>query len=270
VIDGRQLQSGDKYTVTIGMRLYSGEKDMIFKKAVNLRDKLEVEGQDFKVVGKMAKVGNPEDDSQIYIPLDTLIDLYGGEKEYGMIYAQVSDASQAEQIAEDIKKDLRRSRDVEEGQEDFSVQTTTQFLEAFSTILNIVQAVLIGLAAISITVGGVGIMNTMYTSVLERTKEIGVMKAIGARKRDMTTIFLVEAGMLGLLGGIVGTAVGIFLSKIVEFVAFSAGYSILKIEFSPWIIIGSILFSFAVGAISGVLPALRAAKLSPVEALRYE
>jgi len=110
----------------------------------------------------------------------------------------------------------------------------------------------------------------MYTSVLERTREIGIMKAIGAKRRDIVVIFLIEAGVLGLLGGIIGTAIGIFLSKIVEFAAFSMGYSILKIQFSPWIIVGSVAFSFIVGAIAGVLPALRAAKLSPVEALRYE
>jgi len=270
VIDGRQLQKEDKYSVTIGTRLYSGKKDMLFEKAVSIRDKMEIEGQEFKVVGQMTEAGNPEDDSQIYIPLDTFIELFGGKKEYGMIYTDVSDPAKVEEIASNLKKDLRKSRDVKEGEEDFTVQTMSQILDSFSVILNVVQAVLIGLAAISITVGGVGIMNTMYTSVLERTREIGIMKAIGAKNADIILLFLIEAGVLGLLGGIIGTAIGLGMSKSIEFAAFYFGYSFFKVQISMFLIIGSVLFSFIVGSIAGILPALRAAKLSPVEALRYE
>lgn len=219
---------------------------------------------------KWGKIGNPQDDSQVYIPIDTYMDIIGGKRDYGFIMAQVSNSAEVDSIAESLKKDLRKERDVKKGEEDFTVQTTQQAIDSFSTILNVVQAVLIGLATISLLVGGVGIMNTMYTSVMERTREIGIMKAIGAKNSSIVTIFLIEAGVLGLVGGAIGTAIGVTAGKLVEFVASSAGYSILKISFSPGLIAFSILFSFIVGAIAGILPAIRASRLKPVEALRYE
>ncbi len=267
VSDGRSLGSNDKFSVLIGSRFY--EPDLVFDSAVNLRDRLIIEGKDFSVVGEMGKIGNPQDDSQLYIPLDTFTALFN-EKGYGIIYAQVSDDTRIGETADRIKKELRKERDVKKGQEDFSVETFAQLLDSVSTILNIVQAVLIGLATISLVVGGVGIMNTMFTSILERTREIGIMKAVGAKNSSIVTLFLLESGAMGLAGGIIGTAVGILIGKIVEFAAFQLGYSIFKISFSPGLIIFSILFSFTVGAIAGVLPAIRASKLRPVEALRYE
>jgi len=119
-------------------------------------------------------------------------------------------------------------------------------------------------------VGGVGIMNTMYTSVLERTQEIGVMKAIGAKNRDILTIFLIESGFLGLMGGMVGVLMGIGIGKAIEFGAAQAGLAILKVYFPWYLIVGSLLFSFLIGAFSGLAPARQAAKLKPVDALRYE
>ncbi|MBU2523406.1 MAG: ABC transporter permease [Nanoarchaeota archaeon] len=267
VVDGRNLEEGDKYVAIVGYYLY---EENFYEKPVEIRDKIIIEGTEFKVVGHMGKIGSPQDDSQVYIPIDTYLDLMGGKRDYGFVIAQVSDASRVDEIAERVRKELRKERDVEKGEEDFTVQTTQQAINSFSKILNIVQAVLIGLATISLVVGGVGIMNTMYTSVMERTREIGIMKAIGAKNSSIITIFLIEAGVLGLVGGAIGTTLGVIAGKFVEFIAASAGYSILKIKFSASLIIFSILFSFTVGAISGILPAIRAARLKPVEALRYE
>jgi putative ABC transport system permease protein len=130
--------------------------------------------------------------------------------------------------------------------------------------------VLISIAGISLLVGGVNITNTMYTSVLERTNEIGIMKAIGARNRDVFLIFLIESGILGVVGGIIGIGLGIGLSKIVAFGAAAGGYSIITAIF-PWYLTGGALaFSFIVGAAAGTLPAIQASKLKPVDALRYE
>ncbi|MCK4589887.1 MAG: ABC transporter permease, partial [Nanoarchaeota archaeon] len=123
---------------------------------------------------------------------------------------------------------------------------------------------------ISLLVGGVGIMNTMYTSVLERTNEIGVMKAIGAQNKDILAIFLFESGFLGLMGGIIGVLIGVGIGKLVEFGAAMQGLDILKASFPWYLIVGALLFSFLVGAISGVAPARQASKMKPVEALRYE
>jgi len=135
----------------------------------------------------------------------------------------------------------------------------------------VVEAMIVGIAAISLLVGGVGIMNTMYTSVLERTREIGIMKAIGARNGDILAIFLIESGMLGAVGGIVGILIGMGLGKATEIIAQQAmGSELLKAQFTPELIIGALMFSFVIGAVSGALPARNAASLKPVDALRYE
>ena len=123
---------------------------------------------------------------------------------------------------------------------------------------------------ISLLVGAVGIMNSMFTSVLERTRDIGLMKAVGARNSDIATIFLAEAGIMGSIGGGIGIIIGTALAFAVGFAAKAFGFPLLKIQVDPVIVIVALLFSFLVGALSGILPALQAAKLKPVDALRYE
>ena len=133
------------------------------------------------------------------------------------------------------------------------------------------QAVIVGIAGISLLVGGVGIMNTMYTAVLERRKEIGIMKAVGARNWDISLIFLIESGLLGIVGGVIGILLGMGLSKGVELaVRPYLGESMLMAAFPLWLLFGALAFSFIVGAASGVLPARQAAGLKPVDTLRYE
>ncbi|MBT5924722.1 FtsX-like permease family protein, partial [Candidatus Woesearchaeota archaeon] len=174
-------------------------------------------------------------------------------------------------IAEEIKKDLRKKRDVDEGEEDFVVETPEQLAATFAIILDIVQIVLIGIAGISLFVGGVGIMNTMYTSVLERTKEIGVMKALGAKNSHVMALFLVESGIYGFGGGLIGAIIGIGFAKLVEAIFLIAvGPAFLLIEIDWILVLGTLLFSFIVGCLSGIAPARRASKLHPVDSLRYE
>jgi putative ABC transport system permease protein len=130
---------------------------------------------------------------------------------------------------------------------------------------------LVGIAAISLLVGGIGIMNTMYTSVLERTKEIGTMKAVGAKNSDILLIFLFESGLIGLIGGIIGTLLGLGISKTVEFIAITSLHTTLLQAAVPFYLVGGCLsFAFLIGALSGTIPALMASKLKPVDALRYE
>jgi putative ABC transport system permease protein len=183
---------------------------------------------------------------------------------------QVKKGFDPDKVAGDIKKYLRKSRGQKEGEEDFTVQTSEQLAESFSTVFTIVQVVLIGLASISLLVGGIGIMNTMFTSVLERTREIGVMKAIGARNSDIMKIFLIEAGLLCTIGGGIGIILGIGISKLIQYVAAQAGMGIIQAYFPWYLIVGALAFSFLVGTLSGIFPARRAAKLKPVDALRYE
>lgn len=137
-------------------------------------------------------------------------------------------------------------------------------------IIGMIQAVVFGLASIAILVGGIGIMNTMYTSVRERIREIGVMKAVGAQNRTIRLIFLFEAGIVGLIGGIGGVVLGIGLAKGVELYFQIHPVFLLKASASPWLILFGLFFSFAIGCLSGYLPARSAAKLNPVDALRYE
>jgi putative ABC transport system permease protein len=135
--------------------------------------------------------------------------------------------------------------------------------------LDIINAIIAGIAGISLFVGGVGIANTMYTSVLERRKEIGVMKAIGAKNRDVLWIFLIESALLGLAGGIIGAIIGLSLAFGISSAANAAlGTVLLKVQISWPLLAGALAFSLIIGIVSGVLPARQASKLKPVEALR--
>jgi len=143
-----------------------------------------------------------------------------------------------------------------------------QRLYNINNILNVVQIVLIGIAGISLFVGGIGIMNTMYTSVLQRRKEIGIMKSIGATNAAILMIFLFESGVLGIIGGVIGVIFGLMLSKGVELAASLAGVDLLKVYVSIPLVVSALIFSFLIGALSGFMPAKQASNLQPVDALR--
>lgn len=262
---GRTLRSVDRGSTVIGSDVAANT----FGKRVGVRSKLEFEGEEFRVVGVMEPTGDPGTDQSLLVPLDTLADIYG-EETYEYIFARVQDGFETAEVAENIQRELRQERGLDEGEEDFSVSTTQDLLSSFQNILGIVQAIVVGIASISLLVGGVGIMNTMYTAVTERTREIGVMKAVGAEDRQVLVLFMLESGMIGLLGGAMGALLGIGISQ--GFVAVARQYSAIPLEASidPFLISGALLFAFLVGTISGTLPARNAAKLDPVDALRYE
>ncbi len=266
--EGRDLKEGDNYKAVIGIMLYEGD---VFDSKVKLRDTIVIEGQDFKVVGVIGRIGNPQDDSQILIPLDTAKEILNEPDAYTALMVQAKKGEDPTFIADKIKKELRDDRDVEEGEEDFTVQTFEEIMEAFGTIFGIVSGVLIGIAAISLLVGGIGIMNTMYTAVLQRTQEIGVMKAVGAKNSDILRLFLIESGMYGLIGGAIGIGIGAGFAKLVAFIgAQYVGEALLQANLTAPLLLGALAFSFVVGALSGIAPAYRASKLKPVDALRYE
>ena len=262
---GRLLKKGDKYKVMIG---HDYAEDA-FDKPLQLRDTVIIENNEFKVVGILKKSGNPQQDSTLVIPEDAFREIIGVEEAFDLIPAQVSAGEDISIITERVKKALRKHRNVDEGKEDFTVETPENILATLNAVLLVVQGVLVGIAAISLVVGGVGIMNTMYTAVLERTREIGIMKATGARNRQILFLFLVESGMLGMFGGIIGVSLGFAISKTVEYIAFKIYESyLIQASFSPWLLGGALLFAFFVGALSGVFPAKQAAGLQPVDALR--
>jgi len=263
---GRMIQSGERSKVTFGNNYLTQD---YFGKELKVGSKVLINGETFEVVGFLEKMSNPQFNDLILMNEEVMIDLLDIGIEVDIIVLKIKDIEQIDRIVEDINKALRKSRDVEEGKEDFTVETPDQVIEAFNTIFNAVQSVIIGVAAISLIVGGVGIANTMFTSVLERRREIGVLKAIGARNGTILTMFLLESGMLGLTGGLIGIFLGFVLAKIVEILGGQFfGEGVLIAQFSPGLLIGSLLFSFFVGAISGLIPARQASLLQPVEALR--
>ncbi len=265
--EGRWIKPGDKYKVVVG---YNHGYGNIWKREIELGDRLMIEGQEFKVVGIVKKIGNQYDDGTVYIPREVMKDLLETKNELGYIMAKTSEGNVPEDVAETIERKLRNFRDEKEGQETFEVQTSEQLLQSFQNIFGVVQAVLVGIAAISLIVGGVGIMNTMYTAVIERTKEIGTMKAVGAKNSDILQIFLFESGLLGLVGGAIGIGIGIGLAKGVEYALSAGGFSLLQAHISLSLVLGALAFSFAIGTLSGILPAMQASKLKPADALRYE
>lgn len=268
ILEGRNLKDGDRNKVVVG---YNHAYGNIWEKDVEIGSSIEIEGEEFKVIGISKKVGNPYDDAALYVTKDILKEILNVEDEESQILARTDAGHDPEDVAEDIKRKLRRVRGEEEKQETFNVQTSEQLLNTFQSIFAVVQAVFVGIAAISLVVGGIGIMNTMYTAVLERTKEIGTMKAVGARNSDIMLIFLIESGLLGLVGGIIGVLLGVGIGKGVEYIAgVYLGTPLLQAAFGWQLILGALAFSFIVGSLSGALPARQASRMKPVDALRYE
>jgi putative ABC transport system permease protein len=265
--EGRFLEKEDLGRVLVG----SGYKGNFFKKPVRVGDKITINGKDFKVVGVLQSVGSPTYDNLIYMSEPDFRDLFNIPSRIDEIIVQVKPGTDLEKVANDTKKKLENYRGVTDKTVDFTISTPEELIGSVSTILNIITAFLLGVAGISLLVGGIGIANTMYTSVLERTKEIGTMKAIGAKNSDILLIFVIESGMLGLIGGVIGIILGYGIGKLVEIIAVQAlGTNLLRIA-TPWyLIVGCLLFAFLIGAFSGFFPARQASKIKPADTLRYE
>lgn len=258
---GRMIRDKDKFSAIIGYRV---AKDM-FDKELKVGNKIEIAKKEFKIIGIVEEIGNAQDDNQINIPIEAAREVFNEPDHVDTIIVQVKSETNIPLLQKKIERDLERKR----GDTNFQVLTAAQIVEQINQILGIVQVVLVGIATISLIVGAIGILNSMYTSVLERTKDIGIMKAIGARNSDIMKIFLIESGLMGLVGGFFGTALGTVIALIVEKIAKQSGFLlIMKIEF-PLLIFG-LFFAFFIGMISGALPAYQASKLKPVDALRYE
>jgi putative ABC transport system permease protein len=264
---GRLLRPNEKNKAVLGYNYLL--KNKIFKKSYDINDEIDVDGNKLKVIGFLEKVGNPQDDSQIYITNDFFKELYPDKESYAMIIAKV-DKNNINQIVEKIKKNLRSERNQDEGEEDFFVQSFEEMIESYTQALNVVVGFVILIALISVLVSAVNTANTMITSVLERYKEIGVLKSIGARNSEVFKLFLFESSVLGLIAGIIGVTLGFILSYIGKVILANLGWSFLSPAYSIQLFVGCILFAVVTGAISGVIPAIRASKINPVKALRYE
>jgi len=267
VEDGRMLKDGDRGRVLLGYQ-YGYENFM--GKPVRLGDKIELNGREFEVVGILETVGNSQDDRQIYMTIDDFKELFNSGDRVDFIIAQIKEGENITRVVDKAERALRRERGVTEDTQDFEISTPEQLIETFGIVLNILMAFLIGIGSISIIVGGIGIANTMFTSVLERRKEIGTMKAVGAKNEDILTIFIIESGILGLIGGFLGLIFGIIAAKIIEYYAQLYVGSIIKASMSPYLIVGCLLFGFVIGTVSGFFPSRQASNLKPADALRYE
>ncbi|MDP3918376.1 MAG: ABC transporter permease [Nanoarchaeota archaeon] len=259
--EGSWFGQGESGGIVIGPNLQE-----LFDKDIYLKNSLEINGEKFKVVGILESVGSNDVDQVIYMSMDDIRDLLDKDDEVNAIFAAVEEGNSLEDVARRMEKDLEKKR----GDDNFNVFTPDNILNQLGSILGIVQFILGGIAGISLLVGGIGIMNSMYTSVLERTKQIGLMKAVGASQTDILSIFMIEAGIIGLVGGTIGIIVGYVFAFSVQGVAYLLGFSYLKISLL-WNIIGfSLAFAFIVGMLSGLYPAYKASQLKPVDALRYE
>jgi putative ABC transport system permease protein len=265
---GRRLKEGDNDKVVLGYNYQFDDK--IFRRGLDLGDKVEINGKQFEIVGFYEEVGNPQDDAQIYFTEDVMKDLYqkGDKFSTGIIFAE--EGVNVDLLADKIEDKLRKRRGQKEGEEDFFVQTFADLLEIYGNVLSVLNGILLLIALISLVVAAVNIMNTMYTAVLERTKEIGVMKAVGAPNSNILLIFVVESGLLGMVGGVLGVTFGYLFAKAGGYAVTAAGYGFLSPVFPWYLTAGCLAFAFFVGAVAGLLPAYQASQLKPVDALRYE
>jgi len=263
---GNLLDGGDYGKVLLGYNFFANKVGL--DREVDVGKIVKIQDENFKVVGITKKKGSFLLDNIVFMAEKDIEDLFETNGYVDIIAAKVKDKDLMDKTKEDIEDLLRKRRDVKKGEEDFEVSTPEATLATVNSILLGIQIFVILIAFISIAVGSIGIINTMTTSVLERSKEIGIMKAIGAKNSDIFLQFFFEAGLLGLIGGVIGILIGMGLGILgTNIINDYLGATVApQINFA---LVGlSLLGSFLIGSIAGVIPALRAANQNPVEVLR--
>ena len=264
--EGRHLMVSDTYSVVIGSSIVTNT----FSDGIPLNSKVTIEGTSFKVVGILE-----DGTSGVYIPIDAARDVLEdvGEDDYDSISVKIEDVDIANETVNLIEEKLMLSRGIlYEDDIDFTVTNPSAMQETMQETMSSMTLFLSAIAAISLLVGAIGIANTMFTSVLEKTKEIGIMKAIGAKNLDVMLIFLFNAGLIGFVGGLGGLVVGIFGSGLVGSMGSDGGMMRMmgSTSITPGLLIGALTFSVIIGMVAGAIPAWNASKMKPVDALRYE
>jgi len=221
----------------------------------------------FRVVGVMEPMGQlfgQDLDNYVIVPYKTVGKLFG-ERLTTRLAVKAVGSEEIDGAMEQVTRVLRSRRGLRSGEDNnFEIITQDQLVEMYENLTNVTWVVMIGISAIALVVGGVGIMNIMMVSVTERTREIGIRKAVGARSRDVLTQFLVEAAVLSALGGLLGLTAAAGLAALVSSV------TPMPASIEPWSVFLALGVSTAVGVFFGFYPASKAAKLDPIVALRYE
>ncbi len=264
LIDGNWPESDGTREVVLGYRVAF----KLFKTSPRVGDDIIIKGRRFKVAGIFSEVGLQKEDNQIWMSNKDFQALTSQRGTASSAAVKLEKGANANLVAQEIKFALSQQEVVR----DFSVLTPEKANQIVGNVLSIIELVLVAIALVSLVVGAVGIMNTMYTSVLERTKQIGIMKAIGASSEAVLSLFLIESGLIGLVGGILGIIFGITVAYIIGLAASNFGvrglFSFTSLDFFGFFVI--LVITFITGIISGILPARQAARMEPAEALRYE
>lgn len=254
--------------------LGSEVKKQLFGDSIAVGERIRIKGQSFRVIGVLPKTGQVSFfnfDEMAIVPYTSAQHYIFGIRYLHRLIIEVDEDQFLNQTVRDTEITLRDSHDIDEpSKDDFHVHTSESIAQSFSNITDILTLFLASIAAISLVVGGIGIMNIMLVAVTERTREIGLRKAIGATNRDIMTQFLLEAVMLTIIGGAAGVFMGSALSFLTAFIL-STFVGLQWVFNFPWSAAGmGILVSASVGLVFGLYPAKQAAKKSPIEALRYE
>lgn len=267
---GRFIEDNDNRLLNRVCVLGRNVYEELFENAYPIGQMIKIRGINFEVVGVLEEKGqtgwfNPDD--QIIIPILTFQRRVFGTTHLRFITVSVADENNMSQVSDEISNILRiRHRLKPEDEDDFTIRNQSEMLETMEGITKTFTYLLGGVAAVSLIVGGIGIMNIMLVSVTERTREIGIRKALGAKKRDILIQFIIESITMSLSGGIIGVIFGIFFSRYIPILTNN--------QFTTYVTTPSVIlsfsFAFAIGLFFGIYPAAKAAKLNPIEALRYE
>ncbi|OGO70323.1 MAG: hypothetical protein A2Z49_00060 [Chloroflexi bacterium RBG_19FT_COMBO_56_12] len=276
--DGVFISADDQKARSLVVVLGSSVADDLFGGTGGVvGQKVRLNGQPYEVIGVLASKGGTgfmNQDDQVFIPLSTaLYRLVGGFRFRGssvisQITVKASSPDVVDQVVNDVTLLMRERHGTIEGADDFTVTSQEATIDAATQVADTMTIFLGGIAGISLAVGGIGIMNIMLTTVTERTHEIGLRKAVGAKRRDILLQFLVESVVLSLAGGLIGAAFGWGTARLMGQIEFS-GSTITPVVGLDSVLLAT-LFSMAVGLFFGIYPATRASRLQPVEALRYE
>lgn len=275
IADGRFFTEEEEKNLSRVVVMGHTAKQEIFGDSYAVGQRVRIKKHTFEVIGVMKEKGTvafQDYDDQVFMPVRTAQRLISGVNHLGFIRAKVDSEESAEQAIEDIKIVLRDRHGISDqsgASDDFTVSSAAEALSMIGTITDALRYFLAAMAALSLLVGGIGIMNIMLISVTERTREIGLRKAVGASNFNLLSQFLMEAVVITLMGGIFGVIFGVIISALIALVANYLGYS-WPLIISPLSIILGVSVSALVGIVFGIYPAKKASELEPVEALRYE